>query len=440
MVDYKLSNNDILIEASKTSSLSKDMLDSIFSCQNKKETEASRPEASFKQLMQWVNDNFNSNLKGSNMNNFIHNRICIDENFILFCEEKKIKIQSLYKDSIISWADDNKKERFLAQGVFKISKGNFEFLQSSLFHKGCNNEDEISFFITCSSDNYDKYIELRNEFEEWIRLRDRSNNEITVIGGDNIPYLREDTWEDLFLPEDLKKDIEETVNVFLTSQNWYIENKIPWKKGLFFYGVQGNGKTSIIKTIISQYNFKPVTICPGGNTEDVEEAFNYAEKQSPSLLYFEDLDTLLTKGQVDPSSFLNFMDGVKSKNGLFVIATANNPDVLPPNITDRPSRFDRKFEIPLPDKLLTKKYLKKWFGNKIDAKLLTKITSLCIKEEFTYAYLQELYIASMYNAISQNRKIPKEADINIALDRIIKERINLLYDNGVDINSYLNED
>ena len=85
----------------------------------------------------------------------------------------------------------------------------------------------------------------------------------------------------------------------------------------------------------------------GANDEAVREAFSYAEEQSPALLYFEDLDSLLEKN-VDISSFLNLMDGISAKNGLLVIATANDVKKLKSNITDRPSRFDRKFEITLP--------------------------------------------------------------------------------------------
>ena len=102
-----------------------------------------------------------------------------------------------------------------------------------------------------------------------------------------------------------------------------MQNTIPWKRGILLYGKPGNGKTSIIRTIMSVYNFKPVTIAAGANDEAVREAFSYAEEQVPALLYFEDLDSLLEKN-VDPSSFLNLMDGISAKNGLLVIATAND--------------------------------------------------------------------------------------------------------------------
>jgi transitional endoplasmic reticulum ATPase len=222
------------------------------------------------------------------------------------------------------------------------------------------------------------------------------------------------------------------VENFLDSKDFYLKNRIPWKRGILLYGKPGNGKTSIIRTVMSQYNFKPVTIVPGANDDAVREAFSYAEEQSPSLLYFEDLDSLLEKS-VDISSFLNLMDGISTKNGLLIIATANDVKKLKPNITDRPSRFDRKFEIPLPNREMAYIYLKRWFGNLLSAKKCKELSRYAEKYDFSYAYLKELYISSMFEALSHNRKAPTEKDIENALNRLVKDK-NIL-NNGKTINT-----
>ena len=159
------------------------------------------------------------------------------------------------------------------------------------------------------------------------------------------------------------------------------------------------GKTSLIKTIISNYDFKPITIVPDANDEILRVAFKFAEEFSPSLLYFEDLDSLLERN-VDLSNFLNLMDGISSKNGLLVIATANELKKLKPSIIDRPSRFDRKFEIPLPTMDMANSYLKHWFGNNITSKKCKELSKLIKQNNFSYAYLKEIYISSMFEALS----------------------------------------
>ena len=394
-----------------------------------------RPEANFIDLMDWVLKHFASALKDkTKLNKFVHNRIIVDGQFLQFCEEHKVTIECLYKDSVISWQTEHDYEKFFAQGVFLIKARGVEFLHAALFHKGNQNEDEISFFIICSEKNYEGYVKLRNEFDEWVLERDRSNLHVRVIEGDDIPYTKDHTWEDLFLPETIKTELQELVENFLASQDFYLENRIPWKRGILLYGKPGNGKTSIIRTIMSVYNFKPVTIVAGANDEAVREAFVYAEEQSPALLYFEDLDSLLEKS-VDPSSFLNLMDGISAKNGLLIVATANEVKKLKSNITDRPSRFDRKFEIPLPNAEMAYIYLKRWFGNLITLRKCKDLAKYATKYDFSYAYLKELYISAMFEALAHDRKAPTEKDVQNALNRLIKDK-NLLNNGAMNMDKY----
>lgn len=397
--------------------------------------EDERPSANFIELMKWTEDNFAVALNDmNNLNKFVHNRVIIDGQFLHFCESKRIKVECLYKDSAISWKTEHGFEKHFAQGVFRISKGSLEFLHAALFHKGNQHEDEISFFILVSNLNYEGYIALRNEFDEWVQERDRSNLHIRVIEGEDLPYTKDNTWEDLFLPEEIKNEVKGLVENFLASQEFYLKNRIPWKRGILLYGKPGNGKTSIIRTIMSMYNFKPVTIAPGVNDEAVREAFTYAEEQSPALLYFEDLDSLLEKN-VDISSFLNLMDGISAKNGLLVVATANDIKKLKSNITDRPSRFDRKFEIPLPNQEMAYIYLRRWFGNLITVKKCRELAKYAERYEFSYAYLKELYISSMFEALAHNRKSPTEKDVQNALNRLVKDK-NILNSGRISTEKY----
>ena len=431
-----MSNKDYMIpsDLEKQEHLSQDIL-SIISSNNIQPT-SDRPAANFIELMEWTQRNFSQALKSTtNLNKYVHNRIIVDGQFLKFCEEKKVTVECLYKDSIISWKTEHNFEKFFVQGVFLIKTRGLEFIHAALFHKGNQNEDEISFFVIVSNDNYEKYISLRNEFDAWVQQRDRGNLHIRVIDGDDMPYTKDYTWEDLFLPKNIKHEVQSLVENFLSSKDFYIQNRIPWKRGILLYGKPGNGKTSIIRTIMSMYNFKPVTILPGANDDAVREAFSYAEEQSPSLLYFEDLDSLLEKS-VDISSFLNLMDGISTKNGLLVVATANEVKKLKSNITDRPSRFDRKFEIPLPNQEMSYIYLKRWFGSLITASKCKELAKLSEKYGFSYAYLKELYISAMFEALAHNRKVPNEKDVENALNCLIKDKNILNSGNSINTDRY----
>lgn len=389
----------------------------------------SRPDSNFIDLMNWTMDTFGTVLKHSDedpLNKLVNNRIIIDGQFLQFCEETKVSVETLYKDSVISWKTDNGFEKFFIQGVFLIKTKNVEFLHAALFHKGNQNEDEISFFIVVSESNMQEYINLRNSFDAWVSSRDRGNLHIRVIDGEDIPYTKDATWEELFLPQNLKNDLKDLVEGFLASKDFYNKSKIPWKRGVLLFGEPGNGKTSIIRTIISEYNFKPVTFVPGANADALRETFSYAEEQSPSLLYIEDLDSLILNG-LDISTFLNLLDGISAKNGLLVVATANDVKRLQANITRRPSRFDRKFEIPLPNQEMAYIYLKRWFGTLINAKKCQELAKQAVKHELSYAYLKDLYISSMFEALSHNRKVPTVKDIDNTLIRLVNDK-NILTD------------
>ncbi len=401
------------------------MLQSTMTAEGKKLHDKTRPPANLIDLINWASSNFSHHLKdNTKVNSFIHNRISIDGSFCEYAETNHIDIKCLYQDSIASWKTENNQEAFVAQGIFLIKTHEVEFIQAALFHKGNQNEDEVSFFILVSQSNFEKYIELRNHYDKWLLARDRDNLEIYVVGGEGVSYTRDQKWDDLFLPDALKKEIKSSVEGWLASKEVYERVKAPWKRGVLLYGNVGTGKTSLIRTLISEYNFKPVTIEMGAHTTNdvLTEAFAYAQEQSPGLLYIEDIDTLFTDGQVSLSHFLNLMDGINTKNGIFIIGTANDLDVLKESITDRPSRFDKKWEIPLPDESLCFKYLKKWFGDLITDKKCTEFAKTAFKLHFSYAYLKELYLSSIFNALSFGRELPIEEDLQTAMKLLVGDK------------------
>lgn len=379
-----------------------------------------RPKDSYINLLDWVFVNFSKHLSSKKVNKFVHNKIVIDGAFLLYCDEVGAKVKCIYDDSIISWRSEYDNEKFFMQGIFTIESKKCKFLHFALFQKGNQNEDEISFGILVSDELSESYIDFRNNYEDWLFKRDRSNFLIKVIDGEDIPYTKDFKWEDLFLPDELKSNIRLTVEGFLKSKNLYEKQNIPWKRGILLHGTAGCGKTSLIKTIISNYDFKPITILPGSDDNAMREAFSYAQDQNPALLYFEDLDSLLES--INLSLFLNLMDGISTKNGLFIVGTANSLEKFSANIKDRPSRFDRKFEIPIPDESMAFKYFRKWFNNKITDKEIDKLVSYTVRNKFSYSHIKEVYISSAYAAIANDREEPNIDDIMESLKQLIADK------------------
>jgi ATP-dependent 26S proteasome regulatory subunit len=72
------------------------------------------------------------------------------------------------------------------------------------------------------------------------------------------------------------------------------------------------------------------------------------------------------------------------------IATTNNIEKLSEKLK-RPGRFDRKIEIPLPDRQLRQQYLEKKFNNKISSEQINRIVQL--SEGLSFGHLREIVVS-----------------------------------------------
>lgn len=385
-------------------------------------TSKSRPEQSLIELMHWAKDIVSVEDRGDWVP-FIHNKISIDGSFLQFCEETGITVKALQTDAITSWQSDFHDEHFVGVGIFNIKRGALSFYHCGLFHKGNQNEDEVSFFVLIKKADFEAYITFRNEYEAWQNKRERDSQEIEVIGGDAIPYDPSTSWDDIFLPDDLKGRIITTIDGFLGSKAIYEKLKVPWRRGIGFWGSRGCGKTSTLRVIMAQYpQLKPVTIQPGHSTPDelLEEAFEYAEQHSPALLFFEDLQELVKT--IDIRHFLQLLDGLQKRDGILTIVTGNDFSNLEENLKSRPRRFDSFFEFPLPDIEQTTKYLNRYLVDILPSKKIVTIAKKAVKNKLTYAHLQELYFNAVFIAIPEGRELPNEDNLELSLKQVLKEK------------------
>ena len=90
----------------------------------------------------------------------------------------------------------------------------------------------------------------------------------------------------------------------------------------------------------------------------IRAIFEKARELAPCLLVLEDLDSLITPN--NRSYFLNELDGFAGNEGVLTLATTNHPERLDPAILDRPSRFDRKYPFPLPEREERLAYIANW--------------------------------------------------------------------------------
>ena len=213
--------------------------------------------------------------------------------------------------------------------------------------------------------------------------------------------IKSASFDNLVLPAALKREIKDDFANFFASREVYDKYKIPWKRGVLLIGPPGNGKTHTVKALINQTKqpclyVKSFKSCWGTDHDRIREVFSRARKTTPSIIVLEDLDSLID--EENRAFFLNELDGFASNTGVVVLATTNHPEKLDPAILDRPSRFDRKYYFNLPAAAERSAYVVSWNESlqqelRLSEQAVRKIVKAT--EDFSFAYLKELFLSSM---------------------------------------------
>jgi transitional endoplasmic reticulum ATPase len=166
------------------------------------------------------------------------------------------------------------------------------------------------------------------------------------------------------LKEELQK-VRETIELPLKHPELFDRLGIDPPKGVLLYGPPGTGKTLIAKAVANEaganfYSIQGPEIMSkyyGESEERLRQKFEEAEKNPPSIIFIDELDSIAPKrgevsGEVERrvvAQLLTLMDGLKTRGHLIVIGATNREDAIDPALR-RPGRFDREIEIGVPDR------------------------------------------------------------------------------------------
>ena len=162
-----------------------------------------------------------------------------------------------------------------------------------------------------------------------------------------------------------KVELQEVVDFFLKPDKFKASgSKVP--KGVLLTGPPGCGKTLLARavageagaTFFSLAASEFVEMFVGVGAARVRDLFQQAKKQSPSIIFIDELDAVGRprggggSGNDERDQTLNQLlvelDGFNSDTQIVCIAATNRVDVLDKALV-RPGRFDRKIVIPKPD-------------------------------------------------------------------------------------------
>jgi AAA+ superfamily predicted ATPase len=133
-------------------------------------------------------------------------------------------------------------------------------------------------------------------------------------------------------------------------------------RGVLLFGPPGTGKTMLARALAHESGAKFIHVRAsdvvskwyGEAEQKLQQVFDWARRERPSVLFFDELDAL-ARSREDAheathrivSTFLENMDGLREMDGVIVLAATNRPDAVDEALT-RPGRFDRLVEVPLP--------------------------------------------------------------------------------------------
>lgn len=146
---------------------------------------------------------------------------------------------------------------------------------------------------------------------------------------------------------------------FWKSREQYVKRGVLYKRGLLLWGPAGSGKTATLGLLMQELLGRDglVFLCQApGLLSQMLALLRRIEPDRNLIVVLEDIDELVARyGEHD---LLALLDGETQIDNVVNIATTNYPERLGARIVNRPSRFDERILVDMPNAAAREKYLR----------------------------------------------------------------------------------
>ncbi|XP_078434324.1 cam interacting protein 111 [Wolffia australiana] len=213
--------------------------------------------------------------------------------------------------------------------------------------------------ILGAKDLSDLQIRAEDFDQAKLKVRPSAMREVML----EVPRVR---WEDVGGHKSIKNQLIEAVQWPQTCPDSFKRMGIRPPRGLLIFGPPGCSKTLLARAVASEAKLNFIAVkgpellskWVGESEKAVSSLFAKARANSPSIIFFDEIDGLVTTrgresdgtcvGDRVMNQLLIELDGLDVRFGVTVIAATNRPDKIDPALL-RPGRFDRHLDVMPPE-------------------------------------------------------------------------------------------
>mmetsp|Transcript_526 Transcript_526/g.602 ORF Transcript_526/g.602 Transcript_526/m.602 type:complete len:546 (+) Transcript_526:277-1914(+) len=213
------------------------------------------------------------------------------------------------------------------------------------------------------------------------------------------------------LPEGQDHSIISDCKSFLSSEKWYADHGIPYRRGYLLYGVPGTGKTSLVTAIAGELGLDIYVMNLSSPTLTDETLCELMANSAPRcILLLEDVDAAFNlresgnmQGKLTFSGVLNAIDGVAAQEGRLLFMTTNHRERLDPALI-RPGRVDLQLEFKLANTHQISTFVKYFYSSE-SAEDVDRLIQLIPEEHVSIAQLQGYLMKHLHSPVSAAHNI-----------------------------------
>ncbi|KAJ3127147.1 hypothetical protein HK098_006692 [Nowakowskiella sp. JEL0407] len=235
-----------------------------------------------------------------------------------------------------------------------------------------------------------KTIDFLNALEEL-------KNDFSGHSGDDETFLSKVevvTWSDIGGLREVKMLLEE-IFTWTHTMDTELQSQLPKPHGVLLYGPPGTGKTLLAKAIAKESGSTFISLPisqllqgeVGGSEKIISNAFEYAKRNTPSILFFDEIDALFSRGMSESdvggklmAQLISEMDECE-QDQVILLAATNHPHLIDARLLNS-GRFSRTIPISPPSESDRYRILKSIFNQfTFDTSTHPKIDSVSIDEK-----------------------------------------------------------